>query len=72
MRFSWNTDMSVMVTGATGHLGPHLVAELLRTAAFDRLYVVARSSHEPAESRVRSIEHLAPTSCPVTGTCMLT
>ena len=51
--------MSVIVTGATGHLGPHLIAELLRTAAFDRLYVVARSSHEPAESRVRSMEHVA-------------
>ena len=54
--------MSVIVTGATGHLGPHLIAELLRTAAFDRVYVVARSnSHEPAESRVRSIERVART-----------
>jgi len=51
--------MSVIVTGATGHLGPHLIAELLRTAAFDRVYVVARSSHEPAESRVRSMERVA-------------
>jgi long-chain acyl-CoA synthetase len=53
--------MSVIVTGATGHLGPHLIAELLRTTAFDRVYVVARSSHEPAESRVRSIERVART-----------
>ena len=51
--------MSVIVTGATGHLGPHLVAELLQTAAFERVYVLARSGNQSSESRVRSIERIA-------------
>lgn len=34
--------MAILITGATGHLGPHLIAELLRAADFDRLYVAAR------------------------------
>jgi thioester reductase-like protein len=51
--------MSIVVTGATGHLGPHLVAELLRVDAFERLYVVARSADTPAEARVRSLERIA-------------
>ena len=51
--------MSVLITGATGHLGPHLLAELLQTAAFERVFVVARRDSRSAESRVRSIERVA-------------
>jgi nucleoside-diphosphate-sugar epimerase len=42
--------MAVLITGATGHLGPHLIDELLKSGDFDRLYVAARrieSVHVP-------------------------
>jgi nucleoside-diphosphate-sugar epimerase len=51
--------MAILVTGATGHLGPHLIAELLRTAHFDRLFVLARPSAQPASARVRAVERRA-------------
>jgi nucleoside-diphosphate-sugar epimerase len=51
--------MVALITGATGHLGPHLVAALLRTTAFDRIYVVARGGTDPAIARVRAIEQIA-------------
>ena len=35
--------MVVLLTGATGHLGPHLIDELLKLASVDRLYVAART-----------------------------
>ena len=58
MRFFWAIEMSLLITGATGHLGPHLLAEL-RTSPFERLFVVARRDSRSAESRVRSIERAA-------------
>lgn len=52
--------MAVLITGATGHLGPHLIAELLRAGDFDRFYVVARRTRQQnAESRVRAAEDVA-------------
>ena len=52
--------MAVLITGATGHLGPHLIAELLRAGDFDRLYVVARRARDSAaESRVGAVERVA-------------
>ncbi len=51
--------MSALVTGATGHLGPHLIAELLRSADFDRVYVVARGGSQSAASRVHRVEQIA-------------
>jgi nucleoside-diphosphate-sugar epimerase len=52
--------MAVLITGATGHLGPHLIAELLRAGDFDRLYVVARRTRDSAaESRVGAVERVA-------------
>src|SRR5688500_3096856 len=51
--------MAILVTGATGHLGPHLIAELLRAGDFDRLYVVARHGTEPAALRVKAVERIA-------------
>jgi nucleoside-diphosphate-sugar epimerase len=51
--------MAVMVTGATGHLGPHLIAELLRAGDVDRVYVVARDTGPPAAARVGAIERIA-------------
>jgi len=60
--------MAVLVTGATGHLGPHLIAELLASARFDRVFVVARSSgSEPAARRVQAIERIARTSLTARG-----
>ena len=52
--------MAVLITGATGQLGPHLVAELLRAGDFDRLYVAARRTRESsAEARVAAVEQVA-------------
>ena len=51
--------MSVIVTGATGHLGPHLIAELLRLDEFEQIYVLARGASEPAAARVRTIDRIA-------------
>ena len=52
--------MALLITGATGHLGPHLVAELLRAGDFDRIYVAARPDRElNAISRVEVIEAIA-------------
>lgn len=34
--------LTVLLTGATGALGPHLVTELLRSEAIDRIYAVVR------------------------------
>lgn len=51
--------MAVLITGATGHLGPHLIAELLRAAYFDRLYVVARPGDVSAAARVQAVERVA-------------
>ena len=51
--------MAILITGATGHLGPHLIAELLRASDFDRVYVTARRTGEPAASRVRTVERIA-------------
>ena len=52
--------MAVLITGTTGHLGPHLIAELLRAGDFDRFYVVARPTRQQnVESRVRAAEDTA-------------
>lgn len=52
--------MAVLITGATGHLGPHLIAELLRAGEFSRVYVAARRTRrETAESRVKAAEDVA-------------
>jgi nucleoside-diphosphate-sugar epimerase len=59
--------MSAIVTGATGHLGPHLVAELLRLDAFEHIYVVARRSGHSAEARVRAMERIARSRLEVRG-----
>ena len=48
--------MAILITGATGHLGPHLLAALLRDGAFDRVFVAARGD---AATRVRDIERIA-------------
>jgi thioester reductase-like protein len=53
---------NVLITGATGHLGPHLIAELLRLEAFDRIYVAARPSEHAAAARVAAVERLARTT----------
>jgi nucleoside-diphosphate-sugar epimerase len=59
--------MAVLITGATGHLGPHLIAELLRASDFDRLYVAARRTGEPAASRVQEVERIARASLAASG-----
>ena len=51
--------MAILITGATGHLGPHLVAEILRAGTFDRLYLAARDGQACAADRVRAIERIA-------------
>ena len=52
--------MPVLITGATGHLGPHLIAELLRAGDFDRIYIAARGTRDQrAESRVSAVEGVA-------------
>jgi nucleoside-diphosphate-sugar epimerase len=52
--------MGVLITGATGHLGPHLIAEFLRTGDFRHVYVVARRSlAQPATTRVKAVEDIA-------------
>ena len=52
--------MAVLITGATGHLGPHLIAELLRAGDFDRVYVAGRRSPvQDVESRVKVVEGVA-------------
>jgi nucleoside-diphosphate-sugar epimerase len=51
--------MAVLITGATGHLGPHLIAELLRAGDFDRIYLAARRNHEPAVLRASAVERTA-------------
>ena len=48
--------MAILITGATGHLGPHLLEALLRDPAVDRMFVAARGD---AGSRVRDIERIA-------------
>lgn len=52
--------MTVLITGATGHLGPHLIAELLRAGDFERIYVVARRTRdEDVGTRVEAVETVA-------------
>ena len=51
--------MAVLITGATGHLGPHLVAELLRAGHFHRMYVIARPTDVSAVVRVKAVERTA-------------
>src|SRR5438045_599719 len=46
-----NTHRQILVTGATGALGPALAAELARTAAADRIAVLMRG--EPVELAAR-------------------
>lgn len=41
----------VLVTGATGALGPHLLAELLRCAEFGRIFVLLRAGTASVETR---------------------
>jgi nucleoside-diphosphate-sugar epimerase len=49
--------MAILVTGATGHLGPHLIDALLKRGDFDRLYVAARRNDAVAPApRVMPIE----------------
>jgi nucleoside-diphosphate-sugar epimerase len=51
--------MRILITGATGHIGPSLIAELLRGGNVDRLFVTARRRSEPAASRVAGVERIA-------------
>jgi thioester reductase-like protein len=52
--------MAILITGATGHLGPHLIAELIHTSDFDRLYVVARDAGgEQAALRMERVRRAA-------------
>ena len=59
--------MTVLVTGATGHIGPHLVAELLRGGEADRIFVAARRGEESAASRVAAVERIARTELAAQG-----
>ena len=51
--------MALLITGATGHLGPHLLAEVMKAAEFDRVHVAARSTDKPAQCRVVAVEQVA-------------
>lgn len=51
--------MAILITGATGHIGPHLIAELLGARDVDRLFVAVRRGSEPAASRVADVERAA-------------
>jgi nucleoside-diphosphate-sugar epimerase len=52
--------MGVLITGATGHLGPHLIAEFLRAGDFRHVYVLARRSRaQTAATRVKAVEDVA-------------
>jgi len=51
--------VALLITGATGHLGPHLIAELLRAGDFDRLYVAARRNGGSSAARVNALERAA-------------
>jgi nucleoside-diphosphate-sugar epimerase len=60
--------VSILITGATGHLGPHLIAELLRSGDSDRLYVVARRSRmQSAAERIAAIERVARAQLNIRG-----
>lgn len=41
----------ILLTGATGALGPHVAAELLALPAVDRIHILVRSSSVPARDR---------------------
>ena len=45
----------ILLTGATGALGPHLVAELLQAGPADRLYFLIRPAAESIERRFASL-----------------
>jgi nucleoside-diphosphate-sugar epimerase len=45
--------MNVLLTGATGSLGPHLVLELLRAKEIERLYLLCRSDEHASSARVQ-------------------
>src|SRR5436309_987355 len=47
---------TVLMSGATGALGPHLLAELLRSPEIDRVFVVIRPGPEGIQNRARSVE----------------
>ena len=47
---------TVLMSGATGALGPHLLAELLRSPEIDRVFVVIRPGPEGIQDRARSVE----------------
>jgi nucleoside-diphosphate-sugar epimerase len=46
--------MPVLVTGATGHLGPHLLAGFLRERDFDRVYVMTRAGVPQSAARAHA------------------
>src|SRR5436190_20720600 len=47
---------TVSMSGATGALGPHLLAELLRSPDIDRVFVVIRPGPEGIQDRARKVE----------------
>jgi len=47
---------TVLMSGATGALGPHLLAELLRSRDIDRIFVVMRPGPTGIQDRARSVE----------------
>ncbi len=71
--------MSIVVTGATGHLGRHVVRQLLEKVAADRVTAVVRDRDRAADLaalgvRIAVADYNAPspsTACsrPVTGCC---
>ena len=47
--------MNVLLTGATGSLGPHLVLELLRARGIEHLYLLCRSDGRSSSARVQDL-----------------
>ena len=60
---------SILLTGATGAVGPHVLTELLHSETFDRVFVVVRptAEHDPRQRLRDSLRRLAAgtgQSCP--------